>query len=116
MKIKYVDKLVIGSCVQSAFYSYKNNLPILLSTYQPPSKDLIFDKPRLLNNLEFLRYQDLWFYLKFSLSMRGLVINSDQARSLRLGKTGVKFDCNFINFFYYSINILKLKYTEGSWV
>ena len=94
IKTKYVDSLVVGSCVSSLLYSYKNNIPILISTYRAPTKDLIFKKPILLNDLKFLRHQDLWFYLKFSLSMRGLVANPEQPRLIKLGKINVKFDCN----------------------
>jgi hypothetical protein len=83
------DRIVIGGCLQSLIYAFKNNLPVIFTNSRPPFR---YDKIEKDYDLSFLGldpsktyYQrQVWERLLFLLGLAGNMPLSDNASGLRV--------------------------------
>tara|TARA_Y100001954_G_C15734193_1_gene564893 strand:+ start:162 stop:938 length:777 start_codon:yes stop_codon:yes gene_type:complete len=93
-----VRDVIVGSCFDSILKSYTENKKIILTRFDPPHYVDVFDKKYIIEKQFFHRVSDAWSFIKFMISMRGLVINPESPFSVRVQGDRVYFDRHEVHF------------------
>ncbi len=108
------DEVVLGSSLESLIHSHEENIPLVLTSFSGPDADEIYEVPVSYEGLEFHKAIELWTYLKFSLSLSGLIINHREPSSVRLEKDKIRvvntneaFDVVFERCYLYQDRLIK---------
>mgnify|MGYP003134548983 FL=1 len=107
------ETIIVGSSVYALLLSYHKKLPIILTSFQPPSADQLFEKSLLVEGISFNRQSDCWEFLKFLLSQSGLVKNSTPPTYVRVedniyfNSSGQKLELKYNKCLLFSDHIIK---------
>lgn len=93
-----LDHVIVGSTFEPLLKSYMENKKVLLTKFEAPFFVERFEKPIELEGQTFLSISEAWSFLRFILSMRGLVLNPREPYSVRIEDRTISFGRNSVNF------------------
>lgn len=93
-----LSEVIVGNCIESLLKSYTENKKIILTSFNAPHFVDDFEQPIIIEDQQYTNISDAWNFLRFIVSLRGLVVNPKDVFSVRIESNFVSFSAQKVEF------------------